>query len=226
MISDKSKIIIELILVLLVALLIGLVFYAFRNEEIVYEIINLNPDYLIDLLDSAGVFSYLLLIILVIIEVIVPFIPPLILYVAAGLVFGGLLGGILMIIGNVLGAAIAFFLARRYGRRLIIRWIRPETMRRFDNYFQKHGVGAIFFLRLNPFTSSDIFSYLSGLTKMRFDRFMAATILGLTPLIFAETFAGQGILRFYKELAPFLIIGVVIYLIVTVILINRAKFKS
>jgi len=83
--------------------------------------------------------------------------------------------------GNVLGAVIAFFIARKYGRKLVEKKINKKLRKNFDKFTKKYGAFALFLLRLNPFTTSDIFSYMAGLTKMRIRTFIFSTALGLIP---------------------------------------------
>jgi uncharacterized membrane protein YdjX (TVP38/TMEM64 family) len=48
-------------------------------------------------------------------------------------------------------------------------------------------------LRINPLTSSDLFSYIAGLSKINFWKFLIGTGLGLLPLVYAQTYAGDAL---------------------------------
>ncbi|MCD6402700.1 MAG: VTT domain-containing protein [Candidatus Aenigmarchaeota archaeon] len=103
------------------------------------------------------------------------------------IVFAGSLGlGIMNIIvfagsGMVLGSVIAFWIAR-WGREAIVerligkRWLKPV-----DKWVNKHGTFAILAARLVPVIPFDLVSYVSGLTSLKFSRYLIATILGAYP---------------------------------------------
>jgi len=135
------------------------------------------------------------LILLTIFEVVFAPVPPLILTVAGGYVFGSLLGGTLVLIGNVIGAIIAFWIARKFGRRFVEKRIKRRSMERFDKYSEKYGLFTIFILRINPFTSTDMFSYLAGLSRMSVWRMAFGTALGLAPVIYLQAYLGEFIVR-------------------------------
>ena len=114
-------------------------------------------------------------IIIVILEVVLAPIPALALYIAGGALFGTFLGGMLTLIGNLIGAFIAFWIARRFGRDFVEKRVDANTRKKFDNFSEKYGIFSFFLLRVNPFTTSDLFSYLSGLTKMKVRTFLLGT---------------------------------------------------
>lgn len=80
----------------------------------------------------------------------------------------------------------------------------------------------MFLLRINPFTSSDLFSYLSGLSKMKIKTFILGTGLGLLPMIFAQAYFGEAFVKSHPILYAVLVWISMVYLLVFVYLIWRA----
>lgn len=181
-------------LVLILFLILMGSYYSYSNQGIVYSLFTGNLDEVVSYIQSFGAFAAIILIFITIIEVIAAPIPPLILYIASGILFGTFFGGTLVLVGNVIGAGIAFFISRKFGRNYVKKKIDTKLEKRFDSFFHKYGIFAIFFLRINPLTSSDLVSYLSGLTKMRFVSFIAGTALGLAPLIYLQSYLGSDII--------------------------------
>src|SRR3989338_2440673 len=129
--------------------------YNYTTRGILYAIVTNDTSTIINFIRSFGIFSAIAFTILVVIEVIVAPIPGLALYVAAGIIFGPFLGGTLASIGNIIGAAICFKIAEKYGRKLFEKSINQKKLDTFNKYVEKYGLFAIFMLRLNPLTSSD-----------------------------------------------------------------------
>ena len=114
---------------------------------------------LVGFFEGLGVFAPLAYIALVTVEVVVAPIPGTIFYAPAGVIFGGLWGGVFSLIGNILGAVVSFILMRVLGRSAFERFIEHEHLERLESRVSDNGALVVFFLRVNPLTSSDIVSY-------------------------------------------------------------------
>ncbi|MEE9525865.1 MAG: VTT domain-containing protein [Candidatus Woesearchaeota archaeon] len=200
--------------------------HSYFNHGIFYSLINSNTQEVLDYINSFGVFSLFIFVLIVILEVILAPIPPLILYIVAGLLFGGFYGGILVLLGNLIGAYIDFIIARNLFRKHVEKKIGQKLKNKFNRYFKKYGIISIFILRVTPLTSSDFVSYLAGLTNIRPIKFLVATTLGLTPLIFIQTYLGGGIIRNNPILVGITIFFSIIYLIIFLFLIIISGLKK
>jgi len=180
-----------LISLLLMGLLV--LYYDYINGGISLMHSDLNE--IISFVNSFGFLSILAFLILVIVEVIIAPIPSLVLYAAGGVIFGTFWGGTAALLGNILGAIFAFKIAQRYGRRYVEKSINKKKLIIFDKFSKKYGGYTIFLLRLNPLTSSDIFSYLAGLTQMPLKHVALGTALGLAPIAYVESYIGYGFVK-------------------------------
>lgn len=207
------------IFISIVLLFVAWVTYSYFSEGVIFHLINNDPTEVINFINSFGFFAWLAFILIVILEVVMAPIPPLILYVVAGVVFGGFLGGILTLIGNVVGALIDFKIARILGRRKANHGMNKKFKKKFDSFFDKYGSISIFILRINPLTTSDLVSYLSGFTKIKTWKFLLATGLGLVPMIFIQTYLGDVLIRDSPILVGITILFSVLYLAIFAYLI-------
>lgn len=214
------------IIILIVLILILIFFLSYYSKGIVYSITKSDTNSVVEFINSFGNFSYVIFIFLVILEVVLAPIPALALYVAGGALFGTLLGSILTLIGNLIGALIAFFIARRLLRNFVEKSISPSARKKFDNFSEKYGGLALFFLRINPLTTSDIFSYISGLSKMKVRTFLIGTGLGLAPMILVQAYFGEAFVKSYPILYIVLVWISVAYLLAFVYLILRTFLKK
>jgi len=181
--------------ILILIVLFTWVIYSYFSEGIFYLLATSDLDSIVAFINSFGWLAVFIFILLVVLEVILAPIPPFVLYVAGGIIFGAFWGGTITLFANVLGAVIAFFIARKLARGLIEKKIDPSFRKRFDKFTEKYGGWALFLIRLNPFTTSDLFSYLAGLTKMRLRTLIISTGLGLIPLVYIQTYLGDVFIR-------------------------------
>jgi len=175
----------------IISALIALITWAalsYVNKGLIYSLATNDITTILEFIKSFEAFSAVALVVLVILEVMLAPLPPLILYVISGLLFGWLWGGLLVLLGNLIGALIDFQIARILGQKRIEKRIDPKIHKIFNKFFDKYGWFAIFILRINPLTTSDLVSYLAGFTRMKTLTFIISTGLGLIPLIFIQTY--------------------------------------
>jgi uncharacterized membrane protein YdjX (TVP38/TMEM64 family) len=88
-------------------------------------------------------------------------------------IFGGL--------GTVIGAVLAFYIARIGGKPIITKLIGDKWINRVDGWVERKGTKAILFARLIPIIPFDLISYVSGITKLKFRNYFFATVIGAFP---------------------------------------------
>lgn len=203
----------HIILFLSLSLLVFWLIYSYYTKGIFYSVVSNDVDKVVNYIQSLKPFSAFFFIFLVTLESVVAPIPPFLLYFIGGLIFGPLIGGIFALIGNVLGAMIAFTIARTFRKDFIEEKIPEKIRKKFDTFSEKYGTLSLFLLRLNPFTSSDLFSYVAGFTKMSIKSLIICTGLGLAPIIFLQTFFG-GIMYNHPIFLTIVLIVSLLYLIV------------
>ena len=211
---------------LVIILLLGGSAFSYLNRGVVYFLFARDIGSVTDTLAAYGWLAAFVFCFLVILEVVVAPIPPFVLYIAGGMVFGPLPGGTLALIGNVMGALVAFWIARRFGRRFVERSITPKARATFDRFSDKYGPLAIFLLRLNVFTSSDAFSYLAGLSAMSWRGFALGTALGLAPVTYFQAYIGHDLLLENRTLFLIFLIVSLIYLVLFVYGIIYVSVKN
>ncbi|NKB89018.1 MAG: hypothetical protein GKS06_12455 [Acidobacteria bacterium] len=155
------------------------------------------------------------------IEVVIAPLPGLALYAPGGLIFGGFWGGLLSLIGNVIGAAIAFGIARVLGRARAQRYLESGELARIEQKLTARGGWVVFLLRINPLTSSDLVSYAAGLTSMRLRTLLIGSAIGLAPLNFIQSYAAAGLVEAFPWLIEPLLALAVIYVIAAIWLLRR-----
>lgn len=85
----------------------------------------------------------------------------------------------------------SFWFARWMGRE----WVQsrlPERVRAYDARLTTHGFQTVLVLRLLLFTFGPM-QLMLGVSRVRFIPFVAASAIGLFPMVAAETFLGAGV---------------------------------
>jgi uncharacterized membrane protein YdjX (TVP38/TMEM64 family) len=108
---------------------------------------------------------------------------------ASGLLFGTALGFPLSLTAAVLGASLAFLLARHLGRDAVDRRAGPRVARVRDG-IGRRGFVAVLYARILPGVPYNLVNYAAGLAPIGLGTFAAATALGAAPRAFAYTALG------------------------------------
>ncbi len=143
---------------------------------------------------GTGAWAPVVYVLAVVVEVMVAPIPGALLYAPGGAIFGGFLGGTLSLVGNVIGAALATWLAATLGSRAIGGGDWPR-LHQIAARVRARGVLVVVLLRINPLTSSDLVSYAAGLAGVPVWRVALGTAIGMAPLCYLQSYASEWIFR-------------------------------
>lgn len=117
--------------------------------------------------------------------------PTLTLCLLAGYFLGFSGGSMASITGLTLAGIAGHGLSRLYGDKLLARIARnPQQVAEARDMFQKHGFLMILIARAMPIIP-EVSACLSGITRMRFSRFLTAWWLGTVPYCLIAAYAGS-----------------------------------
>ena len=108
---------------------------------------------------------------------------------ASGLLFGTALGFPLSLTAAVLGASLAFLIARFAAHDAVERRAGARV-RRLRDAIGRRGFLAVLYARIVPGVPYSLVNYAAGLAPIRLATFAAATALGAAPRAFAYTALG------------------------------------
>ena len=140
-----------------------------------------SPQALEATIKSWGMWGVLASIGLMVIHSFIPF-PAEFVAIANGICFGPYLGTVVTWTGAMIGAFLAFGLARALGRPFVGRMAATRNLQQFDDWFARRGGHAIFLGRLLPVISFNLINYAAGLTRVSWTVFAVATGLGILPV--------------------------------------------
>ena len=120
----------------------------------------------------------------------VPF-PAEIVAMANGMLYGPLWGTVVTWTGAMLGAYLAFGLARWLGRPFVLAMVASRHHEKLDDWVARHGGGMLLLSRFVPVISFNLINYAAGLTAISWWTFTWATGLGILPLTFLMVLTGE-----------------------------------
>jgi len=129
------------------------------------------------LMQSYGGRAEAMAFLLLVLQVFLAIIPGQALMIVNGYVFGFWKGLLITWSALVLASEVAFWLARRYGRPFAVRFVAPETLRRWDGFTFNQTILFYVLTMLLPLFPNDAMCYVAGLTPMPARRFLAANML-------------------------------------------------
>jgi uncharacterized membrane protein YdjX (TVP38/TMEM64 family) len=93
----------------------------------------------------------------------------------------------------MLGAYLAFALARWLGRPFVLAMVARRHHEKLDAWAARQGGGMLFLSRFVPVISFNLINYAAGLTAISWWTFTWATALGILPLTFLMVLLGDGL---------------------------------
>ena len=161
------------LVVLLVLLFTAAFAYLLRDEFDVFT----DRAAFENMIAQLGFWGPLVIIVSITLEVIIAPIPGYIPAITAGFIFGPLMGTIYVFIGNVLGTAIVFYIARKLGRRIVRKFIKDERLRKYELTIARHENWLLFFYFF-PVIPIDVISAAFGLSKIHWKKFFFVSSAG------------------------------------------------
>lgn len=166
------KFITNLISIIVTLAIIIFIIYGFKTG------IFKSQDALIDYVSSYGVLGPIVFIFIQILQVVIPIIPGGASCFAGALAFGGVFGFLYNYIGLCIGSICSYFLAKKYGIKIIRFFFKEETLNKYLKYLKSKKFNKIFTLGiLLPGAPDDLLCYISGISSISFKKFLIIIIL-------------------------------------------------
>ncbi len=160
---------------LILLLFLGLVMFLYESGIFRFF---MDRERILSFLGSLGPISFLGFIVLQVLQVVAAPIPGEVTGFIGGYVYGPALGLLLSTIGLTIGSWIAFTLSRIFGRPFVERFVKKETMDKYDFLLHHKGAFLVFLLFLIPGTPKDFLCYMLGLGHLTTKEFLVITTVG------------------------------------------------
>lgn len=102
-------------------------------------------------------------------------------FLVAGFYLFGEVTIVYMYLSANVGFVVNFYVAKKWGRAIVVKLIGHDSMARVDKLAREYGVFTLIFLRLLWGGIADYVSYAYGLTQMKFKTYITVSFLATIP---------------------------------------------
>lgn len=129
-----------------------------------------------------GVFGPVVIILGMMIQMFLFVIPNVLLMMIAIVSYGPVWGGVISFSGVFAASSFGYYIGKKLSRVTLAKFVSIENQHKISEFIQDYGVGAIMITRLCSF-SNDALSFVAGMLKMDYRKYILSTLIGITPLI-------------------------------------------
>lgn len=136
-------------------------------------------------------FGPVLLVLAMVAQMFLVVVPTTALLVVCILAYGPVWGSTIALVAMYAASSAGYLIGRAFGSFTVERILGSKAKGHTTVFLEKYGFWAVFITRLNPFLSNDVVSLVSGMIKMDYWKFTAASLAGITPLILLIAVLGE-----------------------------------
>lgn len=164
----------------------------------------------------------LVIILVMVVQMFLFVVPNIFVMMIAIVSYGPIWGAVISFLGVFASSSVGYGIGRFLGPYTVNKLISSKTQLKISAFIRDYGVAAIAITRISSL-SNDSLSIVAGLLKMRYQRYILATLAGITPLIVLLALYGRNgrILRALIWIAAVSLILLMVYII-----IDRRKRKK
>ena len=169
-----------------------------------------------------GVFGPVILILAMVLQMFLFVIPNVLLMMIAIVSYGPVWGAVISFCGVFAASSIGYYIGSKLSRVTLSKFVSIENQKKIAEYIHDYGVGAIVITRLCSF-SNDALSFVAGMLKMGYRKYILSTLTGITPLIVLLAIFGK------NEKIEWALIWITVaslVLFIVYIIIDRRKKKK
>ena len=180
-----------------------------------------NPEKIREWVKQFGFIGPLMLVLMMVVQMFLFVIPNILVMMVAITCYGPVWGSVISLVGVFASSSFGYMIGRYLGRATINRFIGVKTQERISNFIKEYGVPAIAITRLSSL-SNDSLSFVTGMLRMSYVKYILATLGGITPLIVLLALYGR---NGKIEKALIWIAALSVVLLVVYILLDKRKKK-
>lgn len=142
-------------------------------------------------IQNFGWFGPIVLILAMVVQMFLIIIPTILLMVVSILAYGPIWGSLIILIAVFAASSVGYIMGNYFGHSLVLKLLGQKTERKIESFIEDYGFWAVIVTRLNPFLSNDAISFVAGMLKMGYWKFIGATLIGILPLTILIAILGE-----------------------------------
>ena len=171
-----------------VALLMGgFIWGVLQHKEVcaVCFVKSLNPEVIRHYIEGFGSWAIVVYVLLYTVNTLTLIPPIAFMSLSAGALFGPVWGTVALTLGAFSGTTVTFIISRFFGGKLVDKFVKGKAAD-FNAKLSKRGFMVLLPIRLIGFPPYEFVNYASGLSKISYKDYIAATMLGMFPAIIIQ----------------------------------------
>lgn len=170
-----------------------------------------------------GVLGPIMLVLLMVLQMFLFVVPNVLVMMVAITCYGPVWGSVISLAGVFASSSLGYTIGRYLGPHTVNRFVSKKMQQKISTFIKEYGVPAIAITRLSSL-SNDSLSFVTGILRMSYIKYILATLVGITPLIvLLAIYGGNGKI----EKALYWIAGAsLLFLIAYIIIDKRRKRKK
>ncbi|MBQ8844598.1 MAG: TVP38/TMEM64 family protein [Clostridia bacterium] len=189
--TKKKKAIRITLVIAVFAIFICVIYFLLRFTGLWESINSVNK--IRDLIISFGFYGRLGFVIIQFLQVTFLPIPSTITTLAGVLIYGPLQAGFLSLSGILLGSTFAFWLGKKFGRKLVAYMVGEKSCEKWVKYLS-NAKYTFFIMMLLPIFPDDVLCLVAGLTNMSWAFFIFTNLISRPIGIFTTAYLGSGMI--------------------------------
>jgi len=170
-----------------------------------------------------GLGGPLILILMMVVQMFLFVVPNVLVMMVAITCYGPIWGSVISLLGVFASSSVGYMIGRLLGPSTVDKFVSKKTREKISDFIKTYGVPAIAITRLSSL-SNDSLSFVTGILKMKYYRYILATMGGITPLVVLLAIYGENG-KIEKALIWIAAISLVV-LIAYIIIDKRRKKKQ
>jgi uncharacterized membrane protein YdjX (TVP38/TMEM64 family) len=168
-----------------------------------------------------GIGGPIVLIFIMVIQMFLFVVPNIFLMIVAIVSYGPVWGSVISLLGVFASSSVGYMIGKYLGPGTVQKLLGENAQKKVGEFVKEYGFPAIAITRLSSL-SNDSLSIVAGLLKMRYQKYILATLGGITPLIVLLAIYGSNgkILKALIWVAAVSLVSLIVYIV-----IDRRKKK-
>lgn len=135
-----------------------------------------------DWVSRFGWIGPLIIVLAMVLQMFLLIIPTIALMVVSILAYGPIWGSLIIFVAVYCASTVGYLIGAYLGPVIVEKLLGVKTERKIGDFIEDYGFWAVIITRLNPLLSNDAISFVAGVLRMGYWRFIGATIVGIAPL--------------------------------------------
>lgn len=137
-----------------------------------------------------GFWGPVMIVVVMVLQMFLLVVPTPVLMVVSILAYGPYWGSLILFVAIFTASSIGYFIGSYFGPAITEKIIGKKTEEKIESFIEDYGFWTIIVVRLSPFLSNDAISFVGGVLRMGYWRFIGASMIGIAPLILFIAYLG------------------------------------